>query len=242
MQIMFAAPFLLAAGFLFTALSLIPRARRIGIPIPTGIVSAGPAFLPALLTEGLLVHWFSSAGTWQRWHPWLALAAVGGVGGGLIAGFLAWILTQVLPRLLCEQRYSSPHGAAICCHGHYRNDGKPFWLASRKLAHRSRPGNPAERNWGLFYRQAMGGFSATYHLPAVGNSVPHARRGIGGEPRMTVVSLPRDVMSVEGQAATPHYTGSRCAVKCRRKGASCVSRMPPILSRFFQTSRITSTK
>jgi len=100
MQILFAAPFLVAAGLVFTILSLIPPARRWAIPVPTGIVSAGPSFLLALLTEGLLVHWFGPAGSWDRWHPWLALAAIGGAAGGLIAGFLAWILAQLLPEFL----------------------------------------------------------------------------------------------------------------------------------------------
>jgi hypothetical protein len=100
MQILFAAPFLLAAGLVFTVLSVIPRARQWGIPIPTGIIAAGPSFLLALLTEGLLVNWLAPAGTWERWHPWLVLAAIGGIAGGLIAGFLAWVVVQLLPELL----------------------------------------------------------------------------------------------------------------------------------------------
>jgi hypothetical protein len=53
MQILFAAPFLLAAGLVFTVLSLIPPARRWGIPIPTGILATGPGFIVGVIVIGL---------------------------------------------------------------------------------------------------------------------------------------------------------------------------------------------
>ena len=43
------------------------------------------------------------------------------------------------------------------------------------------------------------------------------------------------------RVGTAKAIGSRCAVKCRRKGASYVRRMPTISSRLFHTRRMIST-
>lgn len=99
MQIIFAAPFLLAAGLVFTVLSLIPRARRWAIPIPTGILAAAPCLVLAISVE-IPLDGAARGPTPNPWHGWLIFAAVAGIAGGLIAGFIAWPFTASLPKVL----------------------------------------------------------------------------------------------------------------------------------------------
>jgi hypothetical protein len=102
MQIMFAAPFLLAAGLVFTILSLISPARRWGIPVPTGILAAAPSLIVALLIVSLLAHWFAPTRDWQGWWAgsWLGIAGAAALLGGVIAGVAALLAACALPALL----------------------------------------------------------------------------------------------------------------------------------------------
>jgi hypothetical protein len=62
MQILFAAPFILLAGIVFTVLSIVPRARRWAIPIATGIIGAGPTSLVGLFVGAVVIHSLPSPG------------------------------------------------------------------------------------------------------------------------------------------------------------------------------------
>jgi hypothetical protein len=99
MQLMFAATFLLAAGLVFTILSLIPRARRWAIPIPTGILAAGPS---AVLAIALQIPFRGAVHepAPESWRLWVIVAAIAGIIGGLIAGLIAWPLAGSLPKVL----------------------------------------------------------------------------------------------------------------------------------------------
>jgi hypothetical protein len=102
MQILFAAPFLLAAGLVFMILSLIPRARRWGVPVPTGILATAPCLIVALLVVAVLAHWIAPTRNWQGWWAgaWLGIAGVAALLGGVIAGVAARFSACVFPELL----------------------------------------------------------------------------------------------------------------------------------------------
>ena len=102
MQVLIVAPFLLAAGLVFTLLSVFPPWRRWAIPIPTGITAAGPCLIVALILVGVLARLVAPS------HPWgglfadvyLGLAAFGAVVGGVLAGISARFAASLLPFLL----------------------------------------------------------------------------------------------------------------------------------------------
>jgi hypothetical protein len=102
MQILFAAPFLLAAGLAFTILSLIPRARQWAIPIPTGIIAAGPSLLIVIIIEGLIVSGFLKYDWAPGWGVVLfwSLGGIGGAIGGVLSAMLASFVANVLPAVL----------------------------------------------------------------------------------------------------------------------------------------------
>jgi hypothetical protein len=101
MQILFAAPFILAAGIAFTVLSGVPRARRWAIPIPAGIIGAGPTSLVGLFFGAIAIHSLPRPGRGPIIAFWCAGAVTGLVGGvfiGTIARFVASILPAILLR------------------------------------------------------------------------------------------------------------------------------------------------
>lgn len=101
MQIMFAAPFILLAGIVFTVLSVIPRARRWAIPIPCGILGAG-AFACLAIFVGIVVTQFTQSPTPTR-YPLLAFywaAAISGLVGGVATGAAARWVAALLPAVL----------------------------------------------------------------------------------------------------------------------------------------------
>jgi hypothetical protein len=91
------APFLLAAGLLFTILSLVPRVRRWGIPIPTGILSAAPSFFVALIGLSLAEHLPGLRSIPQNSTMDLIVLAIVAVAGGAAAGFAAYLVASLLP-------------------------------------------------------------------------------------------------------------------------------------------------
>ena len=107
------APLLLAAGLVFTVLSLIPRARRWGIPFPTGILALGPCLLAIMAVEAILLglsdRFIPRAGAYLHQHlPWaiyapsvvaVLLVFLGGIAAGLAARFVASLLPRILLRL-----------------------------------------------------------------------------------------------------------------------------------------------
>jgi hypothetical protein len=99
MQIIFAAPFILAAGILFTALTAIPRVRRWAIPIPTGVIAAGPSSLLVFLLDAFIRYRFGGRiGPADRWD--LAAFIAGGAIGGVLAGTIAWFVICAVPQFL----------------------------------------------------------------------------------------------------------------------------------------------
>ncbi len=102
MQIIFAAPFVLAAALVFTILSLIPRARRWAIPIPAGIIAAGPSLLVVFIVEALTIHFFDHTAWPGRWASILYVSSgiLGGIVGGVGVAVLASFVANVLPRPL----------------------------------------------------------------------------------------------------------------------------------------------
>ncbi|MGA7522753.1 MAG: hypothetical protein WBW84_09725 [Acidobacteriaceae bacterium] len=102
MQILFAAPFLLAAALAFTILAAVPRWRRWAIPIPTGIIASGPCLLAIAIIEILAVRAISGNAWPGRWANilYIVSSVVGGIFGGVAAGIVTRLLTCVLPRPL----------------------------------------------------------------------------------------------------------------------------------------------
>jgi len=98
MPIIFAAPFVLAAGIAFTILSLIPRARPWAIPIPTGIIAAGPSLLAVLIVEALALHFFDHTAWPGRWAAILYLSS--GINRGVVGGGAAVVLASFAARTL----------------------------------------------------------------------------------------------------------------------------------------------
>lgn len=102
MQLLFAAPFLLAAALAFTILAAVPRWRRWAILIPTGTIAAGPCFFVAfgagLWIDHLLGH---DTGPERRsLLLYFSLAILAGILGGVAAGIISRFLTGILPRVL----------------------------------------------------------------------------------------------------------------------------------------------
>ena len=106
MELLFAAPFLLAAALAFAILAAVPRWRRWAIPIPSGIIASNPCLFMIIGGELLIAHF---VGYDSATHPapartiliaCLSIAILGGIVGGVAAGFLARLLTAILPRIL----------------------------------------------------------------------------------------------------------------------------------------------
>jgi len=99
MQILFAAPFILLAGIVFTVLSIVPRARRWAIPIPTGIIGAGPTSLVGLFVGAVVIHSLPGPGR----GPIIAFCCAGavtGLVGGFLTGAIARFVASILPAIL----------------------------------------------------------------------------------------------------------------------------------------------
>jgi uncharacterized membrane protein YeiH len=104
MAILYAAPFLLLAAIVFSVLSVVPKARGWAIPIPTGILGAGPFSLMGLGVGALWIR-FSGAGTS---HPmgrgtliaFFCAGAVTGVAGGILTWVLARWVASILSAIL----------------------------------------------------------------------------------------------------------------------------------------------
>ena len=99
MPILFAAPFILLAGIVFTVLSIVPRARRWAIPIPTGVIGAGPTSLVGLFVAAVEIHSFPGPGR----GPIIAFCCAGavtGLVGGILFGAVARFIASILPAIL----------------------------------------------------------------------------------------------------------------------------------------------
>lgn len=104
MQLLFAAPFLLAAALAFTILAVIPPWRRWALPIPSGILASGPSLFATLGAELLVAHLLGHdngpAPPRAVLLSGLSIAVLGGILGGVAAGVIARLLAATLPRLL----------------------------------------------------------------------------------------------------------------------------------------------
>jgi hypothetical protein len=96
----YAAPFVLLAGLVFTVLSLVPKARRWAIPIPTGILGAGPS---ALLGLGAVAFWMTHPARPMGRSALIPFVCCG-ASTGLLGGVITWVLARwaasILPALL----------------------------------------------------------------------------------------------------------------------------------------------
>lgn len=108
MELLFAAPFLLAAALAFAILAAVPRWRRWAIPIPTGIIISNPCLFMIIGGELLIAH-FVGYDAATRPAPvrtiliaCLSIAILGGIVGGVAAGLVARLLTAILPRILLQ--------------------------------------------------------------------------------------------------------------------------------------------
>jgi hypothetical protein len=102
MQLLFAAPFLLAAALAFTILAAVPRWRRWAIPIPTGILASAPCLF-AGMGGVLLINHLLGYDTGPEPKILLVCLSIGipaGILGGAAAGIVARLLTGILPRLV----------------------------------------------------------------------------------------------------------------------------------------------
>jgi len=101
MQVLFAAPFILAAGIVFTVLSVIPRLRRWAIPIATGILGARPSSLPGLFVGALVFHTSEPVPTGHGWLvAFVCAGAFTGLVGGVVIGAIAQVVASFLPLAL----------------------------------------------------------------------------------------------------------------------------------------------
>jgi hypothetical protein len=101
MQVLFAAPFILAAGIVFTVLSVIPRLRRWAIPIATGILGARPSSLPGLFVGALVFHTSEPVPTGHGWLvAFVCAGAFTGLVGGVVIGAIAQVVASFLPLIL----------------------------------------------------------------------------------------------------------------------------------------------
>lgn len=101
MLIMLAAPFVIAAGLVFTIVSLIPGARRWAIPAAAGIVGAEPCFMASLVGMPFLLRFLGlrRLDPAELFYLAVSLAAIGGIVGGLLAAILARYTAGRLPML-----------------------------------------------------------------------------------------------------------------------------------------------
>jgi hypothetical protein len=97
MQILYAAPFLLLAALVFSVLSVVPRARRWAIPIPTGILGAG-AF--ALVGFGAVAFWINLSGPRPMGRGFLIPFFTAGALSGLLGGVLTWFIARWVASIL----------------------------------------------------------------------------------------------------------------------------------------------
>jgi hypothetical protein len=102
MQILFVAPFLLAAALAFTLLAAVPQWRRWAIPIPTGILAAAPSLFAGMGAVLLINHLLGyDAGPQPKIIlVCLSIGIPAGILGGAAAGIIAHLLTGILPRLI----------------------------------------------------------------------------------------------------------------------------------------------
>jgi hypothetical protein len=102
MAILYAAPFLFAAGLAFTMLSVIRPLRRWAIPIPTAVIACGPCLIVTLILSSVLAHLIAPNHPWSGWFAgfFLGLAGFAAVLGGVIAGLAGWVVASHLPVLL----------------------------------------------------------------------------------------------------------------------------------------------
>jgi hypothetical protein len=101
MLLLFAVPFTIAAGLVFTILSPIPRARRWAIPSAAGILGAEPCFMVALVGAPFLLKFLGlrRLDPAELFYLGISLAAIGGITGGFLAGTLARYFASLLPML-----------------------------------------------------------------------------------------------------------------------------------------------
>ena len=96
MQVLFAAPFILAAGVVFTVLSLIPRTRRLALPIPAGILCSGPFSWFGIFLVLSATPFLEPEPARHSLAAFLGAAAVTGVAGG----FFTWVLARFVASIL----------------------------------------------------------------------------------------------------------------------------------------------
>jgi hypothetical protein len=136
MQILYAAPFLLLAAIVFSVLSVVPRARRWAIPIPTGILGAG-AF--ALVGFGAVAFWINLPGPRPMGRgsliPFFTAGALSGLLGGVLTWFLARWVASILSAILLRVAVFAAGWcsyfvvlAAILLWGDYRFQPKDTYL------------------------------------------------------------------------------------------------------------------
>lgn len=100
MAILFAAPFILAAGVVFTVLSLIPRTRRLALPIPAGILCSGPFSWFGIFLVLSATPSFEPEPTRHSLAAFFGAAAVTAVVGGFFTWVLARFVASILPAAL----------------------------------------------------------------------------------------------------------------------------------------------
>lgn len=118
MWILFAAPFVVLAGVVFTLLSLVPGARRWAIPVATGVVGAEPASLVGLRA---VAYWINHPPLRPTGHSFLVeficAGALTGLTGGIVTWFAArWVaakLPAILLRLVVFVAGSCSYGAVL---------------------------------------------------------------------------------------------------------------------------------
>jgi hypothetical protein len=179
MQILFAAPFILAAGIVFTVLSLIPRARRWAIPIPCGILGSGALACLAIFV-GIVVIQFIESPTPTR-YPLLAFywaTAISGLAGGVAVGAAARWVAAILPAVLLR--------LAVFLRGMvrlFRSDGRTADLCQRALLrtdraifdHGDRSGASVEFDGCVVHCAKVGVVSPSQVAAAIRSAVPFSR-------------------------------------------------------------------
>jgi hypothetical protein len=104
MQLLFAAPFLLAAALAFTILAAVPPWRRWALPIPTGLIAANPCLFAGIGVVLLVNHGlgYDSGPQPKILLVCLSVGIPAGIVGGAVAGFAARFVAAILPRLLLQ--------------------------------------------------------------------------------------------------------------------------------------------